>query len=184
MILTDSLIRNLIINNNLVEGYSDLEEQLQPASFDVRLGADILIPQPSRNIVRIGEGDRVVTTQKSLEPEGYVLKPQAFILASSVERVNMPPDIVGVVNGRSTVGRLGMTVHVTAGYIDPGFCGNITLEIYNCGNQNIILYAGDRVAQFVFQQTAAPAEAPYGAEGTNSKYQGQTGVTAPRREKP
>lgn len=99
-----------------------------------------------------------------------------------MERVNLPDNIVAVVNGRSTLGRLGVTVHVTAGYVDPGFQGTITLEIFNCGPSRIMLFPGDRVAQLVFDKLSTPARRPYGSEGSNNKYQNQSRVTAPRSD--
>ncbi len=109
-------------------------------------------------------------------PEGdaFIIHPNEFALATTAEYVKLPDDIVARVEGRSSIGRLGVTMHVTAGFIDPGFEGNITLEISNIGAMPVALYPGQRVCQIVFETMTTPAELPYGHPDRNSKYMGQT----------
>jgi len=102
----------------------------------------------------------------------------AVVLAHTVERVKIPTNLVAVVDGRSSLGRLGIMVHVTAGYIDPGFEGQITLELLNVGTLGVELFAGDRVCQIRFHRMSAPARKPYAG-----KYQGDSGAVASRIEK-
>lgn len=127
--------------------------------------------------------DDVLSTRAGKEikladwPNGYPLRPRQFLLASTVESVRIPTDLVAQVNGKSTWGRKGLTVHVTAGFIDPGFQGQITLELANLSSENIILKPGDRICQLVFFQMTSPAERPYGHPELGSHYQYQVGVT-------
>ena len=109
-------------------------------------------------------------------PEGdaFIIHPNEFALATTAEYVKLPDDIVARVEGRSSIGRLGVTMHVTAGFIDPGFEGNITLEISNIGAMPVALYPGQRVCQIVFETMTTPSELPYGHPDRNSKYMGQT----------
>jgi dCTP deaminase len=106
--------------------------------------------------------------------------PDQFLLASTVQEVWMPDDLVAQVNGKSSLGRLGMTVHITAGFIDPGFRGTVTLELKNLSHSVITLRPGMPICQLVFFQMTSPADRPYGSEGLGSHYQGQIGVTASR----
>lgn len=140
------------------------ERQLQPASVELRL-------------------DQVMTTRggKQIDladwPNGYPLRPRQFLLASTIEAVRIPTDLVAQVNGKSTWGRKGLTVHVTAGFIDPGFQGQITLELANLSNESIVLEPGSRICQLVFFQMTSPARRPYGHPELGSHYQYQVGVT-------
>lgn len=179
-ILSDGAIRQLIQDKELITDYACLDTQLQPASFDVRLAADIEIPASSHLPIDPEVPETLRYTRVSLPKD---IPPGGFILASTKERVELPADIVGIVNGRSTLGRLGLAIHVTAGYLDPGFCGQVTLEIANLGTTPIRLRAGLRVAQLVFHRMDAAAERPYGSKGSNHKYQHQAGTTVPRAEK-
>jgi len=111
--------------------------------------------------------------------EEFMLHPQQFVLASTIERVTIPPDLVARLEGRSSLGRLGIVVHATAGYIDPGFEGTITLELSNICIHPIKLYPGMRIAQLSLHELSSAAERPYGA-GRGSKYGGQDGPEASR----
>lgn len=104
--------------------------------------------------------------------------PGEFALGTTLERITMPHDLVARVEGRSSIGRLGLTVHVTAGFIDPGFEGQITLEIANLNWYPIVIYPGMRIAQLAFHNMTTAAARPYGHAMGNSKYQGQSSVTA------
>lgn len=134
-----------------------LQNQVQPASVDLMLD----------NVVKTIDGETFNLDEKSM----YVLQPGEFILGSTVEYVTIPQDIVARVEGRSSVGRLGVMVHVTAGYIDPGFKGNITLELFNCSDKPFQLNFGDCLCQIVFETLSCPCRKPY-----DGKYQGDVGV--------
>jgi dCTP deaminase len=108
----------------------------------------------------------------------FILHPGEFVLAVTLERVELPADLVGRLDGKSSLGRLGLIVHSTAGFVDPGFKGRLTLELTNISNLPVTLYYGMPVSQISFVQLTTPADKPYGAEG--SKYQGQTGPEASR----
>lgn len=110
-------------------------------------------------------------------PNGYPMRPREFLLGSTIETVRIPTDLVAQVNGKSTWGRKGLTVHVTAGFIDPGFQGQITLELANLSSESIIIKPGARICQLVFFQMTSPARRPYGHPELGSHYQYQVGVT-------
>ncbi|MEM8618255.1 MAG: dCTP deaminase, partial [Actinomycetota bacterium] len=103
-----------------------------------------------------------------------------FVLGSTLERIGMPNDIVGRVDGKSSLGRLGLLIHSTAGFVDPGFDGHITLELANVASLPITLYPGMRIGQISFMQMTTPADEPYGAGALGSKYHGQHGPTPSR----
>ncbi|OPY27283.1 MAG: dCTP deaminase, dUMP-forming [Methanobacterium sp. PtaU1.Bin242] len=107
------------------------------------------------------------------EGEPFIIHPGEFALATTYETVKLPDDLVARVEGRSSMGRLGITMHVTAGYIDPGFQGKITLEISNIGKMPVALYTGQRVCQIVFETMTSPSQRPYGHPDRDSKYMGQ-----------
>jgi dCTP deaminase len=113
------------------------------------------------------------------EGEPFVLHPGEFALGSTIERVRIPPDLVARVEGRSSFGRLAVVVHATAGFIDPGFEGQITLELSNLGRCAVLLYPGTRISQVVFHTMTSPAERPYGP-ARGSKYHGQVGPVMSR----
>ena len=190
-ILSDTEIRYRIEKQRLVEGVKDMAEQLQPSSLDVRLDRFVKKPEPgSVDFAYRSTIDQIVYNNFDLRGDnccvrghltkGFYIAPGDFILASTVESVNIPDDIVCVVNGKSTLGRLGIFIHVTAGYVDPGFSGNITLEIYNGGPHGVILQEDMMIAQLVFHHMSTPCMKPYGSKGSNNKYHGQQGVTAPK----
>lgn len=162
--LSDFTLRRRIDWGELI---SDWRKPLsiQPASVEVRL---------DENIIVYRHGDENITIDES----GYELLPGEFILASTQEKVSVPVDLVARVEGKSSWARRGILVHVSAGYIDPGFQGNVTLEIANLhSTRSAILHPGDRIAQIAFEDLDRPASAPYGTNGLGSHYQGQIGVT-------
>lgn len=107
----------------------------------------------------------------------WYLRPGEFALGETVEEISIPGTLCAQVNGKSSLGRLGLLVHATAGFIDPGFRGSITLEFKNLGEETIILTRGMRIAQLVFHRLSSPVKRPYGHEGLGSHYQDQVGVT-------
>lgn len=191
-----------------IDPMTDPKTQIQPASVDLCLGNEFTgITNGMNEIKRMqmlaGGGPPDPAMQQQLQerltldprkepPENtysvttredddfLVLPPMAFMLGTTKERIALPADIVARVEGKSSFGRLGIAVHSTAGYIDPGFNGQITLEIYNHAPRPVKLYVGDPVCQVVFERTRAKAHRPYGHPSRNSKYQGQKGTTISR----
>ena len=114
----------------------------------------------------------------------FVIHPGEFVLGRTLEHVEIPPDIVSRIEGKSSIGRLGLIVHATAGFVDPGFTGTLTLEITNLTRVPIKLYTGLPIAQLSFMALDAPAEQPYGSPELGSHYQGQTAATESRYGQP
>lgn len=112
--------------------------------------------------------------------EAFVLHPGEFVLGSTVERIALPDDLAARVEGKSSLGRLGLLTHATAGFVDPGFDGHVTLELSNVATLPIMLWPGMKIGQFCFLRMTSPAEHPYGSAGPGSHYQGQRGPTASR----
>jgi dCTP deaminase len=110
----------------------------------------------------------------------FILHPGEFVLGSTLERVAVPNDLVARVEGKSSLGRLGLLIHSTAGFIDAGFDGHVTLELANVANLPITLYPGMKIGQISFMKMTSPAEKPYGSGAKGSKYQGQRGPTPSR----
>jgi dCTP deaminase len=168
VILSDRDIRKAQANHGIISPFRD--EHVQPASIDLRLGGQFIIWEDD------GTGTlhqvRVATT------DGINLDPGQFMLATTFETVTIPDHLVGLIDGRSSWARLGVAVHITAGYIDPGFGGKVTLELKNVGHVAVHLPVGARICQLRLTQLTSPAEHPYGSPGLGSHYQGQSGVTA------
>ena len=158
---------------------------VQPASLDLRIGSHFKVfqrPNPSSPRVLDPWVDDLsqLMVEMTLRPdESFTLHPGDFALATTMEYVKLPHDIVGRVDGRSSIGRFGLIVHSTAGFIDPGFEGQITLELANLNAWPVRLHPGKRVCQISFHAMTTPAAHPYGP-ARGSKYQGQTGATASR----
>src|SRR5579875_4772 len=181
VVLSDRSIREAIASGRLgLEPFDPAA--LQPASVDLRLGREFRVfrnwrysyidprePQPDlTEVVEIADD------------EPFILHPGEFVLARTEEVVTLPDDLVGRVEGKSSNGRLGLLVHATAGYVDPGFSGTLTLELSNVANLPIRLYRGMKIGQIAFEQVSTPVERPYGSAGLGSKYQGQRLPTASR----
>jgi dCTP deaminase len=189
-ILPDTELRKLVKQENAVyvEEGPEIQEELQigPSSMDLRMGYEFGVLN-TRKIEMVDTKDmekysNYMKKERHSSEEGVIVHPGEFILGSTLETVNVPSDLVARVEGRSSYGRLGIIVHATAGYIDPGFEGDITLEIQNLGNAPVKLYPEDRVCQIVFETMTEKAEDPYG-EKKDTKYMGQTGATGSRLEK-
>jgi dCTP deaminase len=114
------------------------------------------------------------------EDEPFILHPGEFVLGSTLEYVKLPEDLVARLEGKSSLGRLGLLIHSTAGYVDPGFEGHLTLELSNVANLPITIYPSMKIGQISFFRLSSPAENPYGSKKVGSKYQGQQGPTASR----
>ena len=184
MILSDADIRRRLTEGDLVvEPLADPELQIQPASVDLRLGREFLEFQRT-NIPCIHpnseqEVDEYVEETYVEEDGEFILPPGDFVLGTTKERIEVPPDLLGTVQGRSSLGRLAIVIHATAGIVDPGYRGQITLELSNLGTAPVALNPDMRISQVIFTELKTPAESPYGDE-RGSKYQGQIGPQASR----
>ena len=176
-ILSDKTIKEYLKEGKIVIDPLKDEQQIQPSSVDMRLGDEFKVFKVIRKpyIDPKDEEDIAEYMESSTVPEGeaFIIHPNEFALATTQEYVKVPDDLVARVEGRSSMGRLGVTMHVTAGYVDPGFEGRITLEISNIGAMPVALYPGQRVCQLVFESMTTPAELPYGHPKRNSKYMKQ-----------
>jgi dCTP deaminase len=179
MILSDGSIMNAIHDGRLsVSPFTS--SHVQPASVDVLLGDRFRVFNNHRHTcidVRMDQPDLTREILKA-DDEPFMLHPGEFVLGSTVETLTLPDDLVARVEGKSSLGRLGLLVHATAGFVDPGFSGQITLELSNVANLPITLYPGMKIAQLAFLELDTPCLTPYGSASLGSKYQGQTGPTA------
>ena len=178
MILSDRDIKAEIATGKLkVENMSDPALQIQPSGIDIRLGNEFRIFK-SISIPYIDPRNPVENYTESIQIEDdkpFILHPGEFVLASTKEYIGMPTHLVGILDGRSSLGRLGVTVHTTASGINPGWEGRITLEVTNIGKIPIALYPGMRIAKLTFARLTSEPDIPYGKRG-NEKYQKQTGL--------
>jgi dCTP deaminase len=166
----------LRMGHTLIEPFD--ERCVQPASYDLTLHPDALTPPLTTTTIDLRvDKPREVMTRVSLS-DGLTLPPGACLLASTVEIVHCPVDIVARVEGKSSLGRLFLAVHVTAGWVDAGWHGQITLEVVNHGPWTIRLWAGMKIAQVNFTRMASPCAVPYGSPQLGSHYQAQIGPTA------
>ena len=177
-ILSDKTIKKYLKEGKIeIESLLD-EKQIQPSSVDMRLGEEFkvfkVIRKPYIDPKDEEDIDSYMESTTVRKGEAFIIHPNEFALATTLEYVKVPDDLVARVEGRSSIGRLGVTMHVTAGFIDPGFEGNITLEISNIGAMSVALYPSQRVCQIVFETMTTPSELPYGHPDRNSKYMGQT----------
>lgn len=154
------------------------DARIQPASIDLTLANEWLTFPEGTEAIDMDHA-KAVGTEKTVA-EAYLLQPHELILCSTVEYVEIPRDLQAQVHGKSSLGRLGLLVHVTAGFIDPGFRGKITLEMYNLNNRPILLRAGKPICQLSLTALSRPADFPYGHEKLGSHYQDQTEVTGSR----
>lgn len=155
---------------------------IQPSSLDVRLDRFFRMFDNHRYSVIDPAAEQADLTRlvDVGGDEPFVLHPGEFVLGATYEQVTLPDDIAARLEGKSSLGRLGLLTHSTAGFIDPGFTGHITLELSNTATMPIKLYPGMKVGQLCFFQLSSPAEAPYGSGASGSRYQGQRGPTASR----
>jgi dCTP deaminase len=181
VVLSDRTIRRLIAEGRI--GIAPFDDGLvQPSSVDVRVDRlfrvfrnnrypyiDVKLPQEELTELVATDGE-----------EPFILHPGEFVLGSTLERVTLPDDLVGRLEGKSSLGRLGLLIHSTAGFIDPGWDGHITLELSNVANLPITIYPEMKIGQLSFVQMTEPADAPYGSGALGSKYQGQLGPTQSR----
>jgi dCTP deaminase len=155
---------------------------IQPSSIDFRLDRYFRVFENHRYPHIDPAADQSDLT-RVVEPEGdepFILHPGEFVLGSTHEVVTLPDDIAARVEGKSSLGRLGLLTHATAGFVDPGFSGHVTLELANVATLPIKLYPGMKIGQLCFFRLSSPAEHPYGSEKYGSRYQGQRGPTPSR----
>lgn len=173
-VLSDrTIIENIAAGRLRIEPFA--AEQVQPSSVDVRLGRHFRVFEHSRNThIDVRQPQPDLTQSIEVEKDGrFVLHPGEFALGTTLERVGLPDDLVGRLEGKSSLGRLGLIIHSTAGYIDPGFSGTITLELSNVAKLPIPLYPGMFIGQISFLTMTTPVDRPYGSPGLGSKYQDQ-----------
>jgi dCTP deaminase len=183
VILPDHNLLNSIEQENLVDNYGDLDQQIQPSSFDIRLGNEFL-EYDWDAIDRIDLRDDDPVDDNYIEqyvPDGetYTVEPGGFVLATTKERVEIPPNMAAFVKGRSSIGRLAIEIHSTAGFVDSGYKGEVTLEVENKAQAPIKLPPGIRVGQLVISLQNGSSNEPYG-EQSDSKYQDQSGPVPSR----
>jgi dCTP deaminase len=181
MVLSDRTIRRLLDEGRIgIEPYE--EELLQPSSVDVRVDRLFRVFRNSRYpFIDVKQEMEELTELVEVDSdEAFILHPGEFVLGSTLERITLPDDLVARLEGKSSLGRLGLLIHSTAGFIDPGWDGHVTLELSNVANLPITIYYGMKIGQLSFVQLSEPAEHPYGTGELGSKYQGQVGPTPSR----
>ncbi len=157
-------------------------KMVQPSSIDVRVDRYFLVFENHRYpLIDPKQAQPDLTTQVETDvDQPFILHPGEFVLGSTLEVVGLGDDIVARLEGKSSLGRLGLLIHSTAGFVDPGFEGHLTLELSNVANLPIAIYPGMKIGQLSFYELSTAAESPYGSSGTGSKYHGQRGPTASR----
>jgi dCTP deaminase len=181
VILSDGTIREALASGRI--GVDPLADgAVQPSSVDVRLAPQFRVFANHRYPYIDVREDQPELTELVEGPVGepFVLHPGEFVLGATLERITLPDDVVARLEGKSSLARLGLVIHSTAGFIDAGFDGDVTLELSNVATLPILLHPGMKIAQLAFFQLDRPAERPYGSGEVGSKYQGQRGPTASR----
>jgi dCTP deaminase len=180
VVLSDVTISRLIGEGRIeIDPYD--EGLLQPSSVDVRVDRYFRVFRNSRYpFIDVKQEQEGMTELVEIGDEAFILHPGEFVLGSTLERVKLPDDLVARLEGKSSLGRLGLLIHSTAGFIDPGWDGHVTLELSNVANLPITIYHGMKIGQLSFVQLTEPAAKPYGSGGLGSKYQGQKGPTPSR----
>ncbi len=172
MILNDGSIRKGLASGSIVIDPPPHDADIQPASVNLHISTEL-------KVQRWDEAGLLEWQTVSLP---YEVQSGEFVLASTSERIGISPHLAAKLEGRSTVGRKGLLVHITAGFVDPGFRGQLTLEVCNLSSTPYFLSAGDSIAQICFFVLTAPAERPYGSLGLRSRYQDQEGPTEAREK--
>ncbi|MBS3956718.1 MAG: dCTP deaminase [Clostridiales bacterium] len=181
MVLSDRSIKEQLLAGRIrIEPFDP--DDIQPSSVDLHLGPSFMVFRNSRYpyIDPSREQAGLMESVSASVEEPFVLHPGEFVLGTTVERVVLPDDIVARLEGKSSLGRLGLLIHSTAGYVDPGWDGRLTLELSNVSNLPIVLMPGMPIGQMSFMQMTTPVERPYGTLGLGSKYQGQSDTTPSR----
>ncbi len=181
MILSDGDIRKAIANGRIGIDPFD-EDDVQPSSVDLHVDRYFRTFHNARHpYIDVKKPMEDLTEIVEVDPnEAFILHPGEFVLGSTAEYVKLPNDLVARLEGKSSLGRLGLLIHSTAGYVDPGFEGHLTLELSNVANLPITIYPDMKIGQISFFQLTSEAENPYGSSKVGSKYQGQRGPTPSR----
>ena len=178
MILSDRTIRAEIEAGRIgIDPYDP--SMIQPSSIDVRLDHRFLVFRShTRAVIDVKQDLTDLTELVEVDDDSaFILHPGEFVLGSTAEQVTLPDDLVGRIEGKSSLGRLGLLIHTTAGFVDAGFSGYLTLEFSNVATLPITLYPGMKIGQISFLRMDGPAEHPYGSGVLGSKYRGQVGPT-------
>lgn len=178
-VLSDRDIRSELETGRVVIRPYDASD-LQPSSVDLHLDRSFRVFRNNRYpYIDVRNPQPDLTELLHVEPEEpFILHPGEFVLGQTLEWVELPNDLVARLEGKSSLGRLGLLIHSTAGYVDPGWKGNLTLELSNVANLPIALYFGMRIGQISFFRMSSAVERPYGSPELGSKYQGQSEPTA------
>lgn len=190
--LSDLELRRALASGSLKVTPEPEDHRFQPCSIDLRLGPvlkryqrrciDPLLRMQGRRLepIDLGAEEDIAMHYYSHDTDGYDLEPGSFVLGATLEQVSVDATLCAHVDGRSTLGRLGLMIHVTAGFVDPGFSGNITLEIFNAASYTIRLRSGVGIGQLLVSTVCGTVERPYGTSGVKSKYGGvQEGPVPP-----
>jgi dCTP deaminase len=181
VVLSDRSIKSEIAAGRIViEPYD--EGLVQPSSIDVRVDSKFRVFHNARYpFIDVRKPmDDLTELIEVAGDDAFILHPGEFVLGQTLESIALPNDIVARLEGKSSLGRLGLLIHSTAGFVDPSFEGNLTLELSNVANLPITIYYGMPIGQISFMRMDEPVERPYGAEGVGSKYQGQAEPTPSR----
>ncbi len=174
MLLSDRSIKEAIKAGRIVlRPY--FEDCVQPSSIDIHLDDKFLVFNKAQHaLIDVRQKqDGLMKPVEIKDGEPFILHPGEFVLGSTLESIKLPNDIAGRIEGKSSLGRLGLLIHSTAGYVDPGWEGNLTLELSNVSPLPITLYYKMKIGQISFTQMSTPVEKPYGSKGLGSHYQGQ-----------
>ncbi len=176
MILSDRTIRDELAAGRIVIDPLDPAD-IQPSSVDVRLDRWFRVfRNHTVGHIDVKQNLEELTELVEIASDGvFMLHPGEFVLGSTAERVGLPDDLVARIEGKSSLGRLGLLIHSTAGFVDAGWDGQLTLELSNVANMPITLYPGMKIGQISFMRMTTPADNPYGSSAVGSKYQGQVG---------
>ena len=185
MILSDRDLKARLERGDLVvRPLEKPDVQIQPASIDLRLASDFITYRlPHVPVLDPNDNDLLATITETHHVAGgdaFILHPGEFALGATFEQVSLPDDIAARLEGKSSLGRLGLITHSTAGFVDPGFTGHVTLELANVATLPIKLWPGMKIGQFCFFRLTSPAEHAYGSGAYGNRYQGQRGPTASR----
>lgn len=178
VVLSDRSIKEAMASGRISVEPCD-EADIQPSSVDLHLGDDFQVFRNSRYpYIDPAREQPGLTERVNASPEEpFVLHPGEFALGTTIERIRLPDDVVGRLEGKSSLGRLGLLIHSTAGYVDPGWDGRLTLELSNVANLPIVLTPGMKIGQISFLRMSTPVDRPYGHPDLGSKYQGQYEAT-------
>jgi dCTP deaminase len=180
MVLSDRSIREALAAGQIkIDPFDD--DCIQPSSVDLHVDQYFrLFRNHTSRVIDVRENQEDLTELVATGEEPLILHPGEFVLGSTKEKVTLPTDLVARLEGKSSLGRLGLLIHSTAGFVDAGWDGNLTLELSNVANLPITVYPGMKIGQISFLQMTTAADKPYGSAGLQSKYQGQWGPTPSR----